>query len=107
MTARATELEPGETVAFETELPKPPAGSRQVKLSFANGRTLPRGIGGAADGDAATTKSDADPSAAGAHPDPRIMVTPAAGAAAAAQQNSDSVHSTDNGTSNNGQNPSR
>ena len=39
MTPKATSLEPGESIAFDTQLSKPPAGATGVKLTFANGRT--------------------------------------------------------------------
>jgi predicted Zn finger-like uncharacterized protein len=36
---KAAELEPGEVIAFETQLSSPPAGADTVKLTFATGRT--------------------------------------------------------------------
>ena len=38
VTPKATELEPGETLAFQTQLSAPPKGATSVRLSFANGR---------------------------------------------------------------------
>jgi len=47
MTPKAQELEPGEHVGFSTQLTTPPAGARDVRLSFATGRTPPRADDGA------------------------------------------------------------
>jgi len=38
VTPEATELEPGETLGFRTQLSSPPQGASSVKLTFANGR---------------------------------------------------------------------
>jgi len=42
VTSKATELEPGETIHFETQLSSPPAGAKNVKLSFASSQAPPR-----------------------------------------------------------------
>lgn len=52
MTARASELEPGEHLGFSTQLSQPPAAARDVRLSFASDR-LP------ASGDTAAAKAAA------------------------------------------------
>ncbi|GGF44320.1 MJ0042 family finger-like domain protein [Youhaiella tibetensis] len=38
VTPQARDLKPGEVIDFSTELPKPPAGASQVKLTFASSR---------------------------------------------------------------------
>jgi predicted Zn finger-like uncharacterized protein len=54
MTPKAQELEPGEHLSFSTQLTQPPAGAREVRLSFAAGSAPPRGgEGGGAPNEAA------------------------------------------------------
>ena len=64
--SRAGELEPGETIGFETRLPSPPAGARSVKLTFASGAAQVQ----PPDGTAEAGKADAGRDA----PDPNMPV---------------------------------
>ncbi|MDR3474867.1 MAG: DUF3426 domain-containing protein [Devosia sp.] len=102
MTPKAGELEPGETVPFETQIGKPPDGATEVKLTFSNGRTGSRPADaqaadadapGGPDGsrDATTTDSAA----------PVLMVDSTVGANAA------TAHQPNDGKADNGQNPAR
>lgn len=53
VTPKATELEPGETLAFQTQLSAPPKGAVSVKLTFANGRAKLRPLDDIEDDNAA------------------------------------------------------
>jgi predicted Zn finger-like uncharacterized protein len=98
MTPKAAELEPGEMVAFETQLSRPPDTAMQVKLSFSNGRAVPRPT------DTRVASSDA---AAAPRPGPGAETignpAPAPGAGAAGGP----INQLNDGKSTDGQNPAR
>jgi|GEM_PF-419486 len=109
MTPQATELEPGETVHFQTQLSKPPHNAAQVKLGFANGRVQTRAP------DAGTTPAGAasglstDASSASTDDAPQIKIVIPGNPSASPPDNGDAggIQIIDNGATTNGQNPSR
>ena len=108
MTPEATELEPGETVGFETQLSKPPAAAKQVRLSFANGPVLPRPKEAASAGDQVdTVPDDAPPAPETGGAAVKIELPTASDAGPRGVGPAASHHIIDNGTTNNGQNPAR
>jgi hypothetical protein len=98
MTPKAAELEPGEMVAFETQLSRPPDTATQVKLSFSNGRAVPRPTDTrVASSDAAHGPQPVPAAATPGNPAP----APVAGAAGGP------INQHNDGKSTDGQNPAR
>jgi predicted Zn finger-like uncharacterized protein len=59
VTPKASELEPGESLPFETQLSAPPPDARRVRLTFANGRLASRPAESTKQGAAPATAAEA------------------------------------------------